>query len=609
MRVSIPKRLGRTLSVTTLSVALLAASASLAVGPAAHAAPVTVLRVGLTQDIDSLNPFLAEFSSSTDIGRAMYEFLTTYAPTDEHPVPALATKWTHTPDGRTWTYTIRTGAVWSDGQPITARDVAFTYQLMMSDPVAATANGNFVANFASVTAPNATTVVITTKQPQATMLALDVPIVPEHVWRTVHDVGTYANLPTPGHPIVGSGPYVLTDYREGQFVKLVANKHYWRGAPKIDELDFVHFDNTDAEVQALIKGDIDLVNGLSAAQYDVLSRTRNVTAHKAEGGRFVDLAMNTGAATRTGTPIGDGNADLRDVRLRTAIADAIDPATLVRQVYGGNAQPGTGYIPDKFATYHWNPPPASARTFDPALAGRILDGAGYHRAANGVRVDAHGNPLNLRLIGDNTDPRQAQMAAYIKSWLSAIGISVDVQLVSTNKLNDVVNSGDFDMALSGWGVDPDPDAVLSIQTCDHRPDASGNNNDSEAMFCDPAYDTLYARQLSDMNPTARIGDVKQLESVLYQQVPEVTLLYPEVLEAYRSDRFAPFQVQPEPGGVIMAQNGYWGYLSATPLASAAASSGGPAVGLVIGLVVALVVIAGLLVVLLLRRRSTAADRE
>jgi peptide/nickel transport system substrate-binding protein len=594
-------------------VTALAAGAVLAVTPAAAQAATpapkpAVLRVGLAQDVDTLNPFLAEFASSTDIGRAMYEFLTTYSPKNEAPVPGLATRWTHSADGRTWTYTIRRGARWSDGTPITARDVAFTYHLMMTNPVAATANGNFVANFASVAAPNDTTVVITTKAPQATMLALDIPIVPEHIWRNVKDIGSYTNLPTPGHPVVSSGPFLLTDYREGQFVKLAANKHYWRGAPKIGELDFVHFDNTDAEVQALVKGDIDLVNGLSAAQFSTLSHSKNVTTNKAEGGRFVDLAMNTGAATRTGAPIGDGNHALTDVRLRTAIADAIDPNTLVRQVYGGDAQVGGGYIPDKFATYHWTPPSGQAHTFDPARANQLLAAAGYRKGADGVRLDKQGKPLDLRLIGRNDQPQQAQMAAYVKSWLGAVGIPVSVQLVSSDKLDDVTSAGDFDLAFSGWGVDPDPDAVLAVQTCDHRPDAQGQNNDSEALFCDKSYDALYAQQRADMNPAARVADVKHLESMFYQQASEVTLLYPDVLEAYRSDRFAPFQVQPDPGGAIMAQNGYWGYLSATPLVASTATGGG-GTGLVIGIVVAVVVVGGLLIVFFLRRRATAADRE
>jgi peptide/nickel transport system substrate-binding protein len=595
------------LSVTLVALSGLVAVPALA--PAAHAdtAPPTVLRVGLTQDIDSLNPFLAEFSSSTDIGRAMYEFLTTYDPKDEHPVPALATAWTHSPDGRTWTYTIRSGATWSDGQPITAADIAFTYNLIMTNQDAATANGNFVADFASVRAPNPTTLVITTKTPQATMLALDVPIVPAHVWRGVTNIAKYTNLPTPGHPVVGSGPFVLTDYREGQYVKLAANPHYWRGRPKIDELDFIHFDDTNAEVQALVKGDVDLINNLTAAQFDTLSHTRNVTTNKAEGGRFVDLVMNPGAATRTGTPFGDGNPNLRDIAVRTAIAEAIDPATLVSKVYGGYAQVGSGYLPEKFATYHWSPDKQQARTFDPAAANHLLDTAGYPRGPDGIRMGKDGKPLDLRLMGTSAKPEQAQMAAYVKNWLAAIGISVNVQMMSSNKLNDVFNAGDFDLQFSTWGVDPDPDAVLVLQTCANRPDAAGGSNDTEAYFCDPAYDSLYAKQLSDMNPASRVGDVKQLQSIFYRQVPEVTLLYPNVLEAYRSDRFAPFQVQPDPGGSIMAQNGYWGYLSATPI-TASGGSGGDT-GLIVGIIVAVIVIAGLLVVVMWRRRAGAADRE
>jgi peptide/nickel transport system substrate-binding protein len=592
-----------------LSVIAVAVAGLLVAGPGvvrADAAPATVLRVGLTQDIDTLNPFMAEFASSTDIGRAMYEFLTTYAPTNEEPVPGLATAWRHSADGRTWTYTIRQNATWSDGQPITAADAAFTYNLMMTNQDAATANGNFVANFAKVTAPDATTLVITTKAPQATMLALDIPIVPRHIWAGVHDIAKYTNLPTPGHPTVGSGPYLLTDYQEGQFVKLAANKHYWRGAPKVDQLEFVHFDNTDAEVQALIKGDIDLVNGLSAAQFDTLTHARNITTNKAEGGRFVDLVMNSGAATNTGALIGDGNPALRDIKVRTAIAEAIDPKTLVQKVYGGYAQLGTGYVPDKFAIYHWNPAPQQARAFNPAAANAALDAAGYPKGPDGVRVK-DGKPLALRLIGRSDKPEQAQMAAYVKSWLGAIGISVDVQIVSSNRLNDVSAAGDFDLEFSGWGVDPDPDAVLALQTCGNRPDVAGGSNDTEAFFCDRSYDSLYAKQLSNMNPTARVADVKQLESMFYQQVPEVTLLYPDVLEAYRSDRFAPFQVQPDPGGAIMAQNGYWGYLSATPLAVTAAS--GSHTGVILGVVIPVVVIVALGLVLLLRRRSTAADRE
>ena len=111
------------------------------------------LRIGLQQQIDSLNPFLGITLAATDIFRTIYPTLTTYSPEDFSVQPELAESWSSSPDKLTWTFRIRRGVEWSDGQPVTARDAAYTFNRMMTDPAAATANGNFVENFASVTAP------------------------------------------------------------------------------------------------------------------------------------------------------------------------------------------------------------------------------------------------------------------------------------------------------------------------------------------------------------------------------------------------------------------------------------------------------------------------
>lgn len=600
-------RVALTLAAAVLAVTGPAALAPTTTTPAA-ADTNTTLTVGITEDIDSLNPFLSETVVGTDIGRLMYDFLTAYSPVNQTPVAGLATKWVTSPDKLTWTYTIRSGVKWSDGQPLTARDIAFTYNLMMTNSVAATANGNFVQNFASVTAPDATTLVITTKTPQATMLALDVPIVPQHIWAGVKDIQNYTNLPTPGHPVVGDGPFILTGYKQGQYVQLTANKNFWRGAPKINELNFLSFDNTDAAVQALKKGDIDLVSTLTAAQFNALKGQPDITVNQAEGARFAELEFNPGAATDTGAPIGDGNPALKDVAVRQAIADAIDVNTIVKQVYGGYAQAATGYIPYTDPTYHWTPPPGVARTFDIAAANKLLDQAGYPMGAGGVRDGKDGKPLTLRLFAENNRVQDGQTAPYIVGWLKQIGITVQVQEMSMDKTDQVVTSGDYDMAFSNWTVNPDPDYVLSIQTCAARPTAAGQSGSSDAFFCDPQYDQLYQAQESTFDSTARATIIDQMQQILYQQAPVVTLAYPNSLEAYRSDRFAPFTVQPQPGGAITNQNGYWSYLYATPLATA---SGGGVSTVVIVVVVVVVIVAALLVAWLVRRRKqvTADDRE
>src|SRR5947207_557809 len=220
--------------------------------PAQAQAP-KVLRVALTTGIDHLNPFTASLVASTQVGRFNYEFLTIPSAEKAEPAPALAESWTPSPDKLTWTYKIRSGVKWSDGQPVTAKDAAFTFTRMLTDEIARTANGSYVTNFESATAPDDTTLVVKTKVVQADMNLLDVPIVPEHIWAPIKDF----NDPKTDDPSVvgvGDGPYLLTEYKQNEFVKFKANKDYWRGAPKVDELQLLVFKDTEAAVNALKQG-------------------------------------------------------------------------------------------------------------------------------------------------------------------------------------------------------------------------------------------------------------------------------------------------------------------------------------------------------------------
>ncbi|WP_245816010.1 ABC transporter substrate-binding protein [Lentzea albidocapillata] len=566
--------------------------------PPASAQQPVVLKVAIVQQIDSMNPFLAVFQSSTEIGRLMYDYLTAYAAADQSVTEGLANRWEPSPDRLTWTFTVPEGKKWSDGVPITARDVAFTYNLMLTDEVARTANGSFVTNFAQVSAPDDRTVVIRTTTPQVTMLALDVPIVPEHVWSKVGSIKDFAN---DRMPVVGSGPFVLSEHVPGQFIKLKANRTYWRGAPKYDELHFVYFQNSDAAVQALGKGEIDLVNRMAPAQFDSLAGKAGVTRNKAMGRRFTELLINPGAQSRTGEPIGDGSPVLRDVRVRRAIAQAIDLDALVARVNLGYAEKGAGLVPPVFGKYHWKPSGAEARTFDPVAAGAALDAAGYPRKADGTRFP-------LRLIGRAGRAYDEQASEYLKRSMSDIGVPLDVRLVSDNQLNESTTVATYDLAFSGWSTNIDPDFVLSLHTCAQRPGADGKGGTTDTYFCDETYDRLYAQQLSEFDEDRRVEIVKQMQARFYDQVPAVVLAYENALEGYRSDHFARFTTQPAQGGVIMAQNGMWGYYGAEPAQRAAQAGGTGWTGFALGgAAVATLVLA--FVVLARRRAATAGERE
>ena len=581
---------------------ILAASA-----PAANPAATRVLTVATNGSVDSLSPFLAQRVLPTEIHRLVYDFLTNYDPKDDHAVPAMATSWSPSPDKLTWTYTIRSGMKWSDGVPVTARDIAWTYNLIMTPNTGAgTANGNFVTNFKSVTAPDDSTLVIVLAKPQATMLALDIPVVPQHVWEShVSDIGTFNN--DTSFPVVGDGPFILSGYRKDQYIQLDANPSYWRGRPRFDRLVFRYYANQDAEVEALRKGEVDFVGGLTPAQFNSLKGAAHISLNNGDGKRFYALAINPGATTRDGQTFGDGNLALRNPLVRQAIVEGIDKPVLVDRTLGGFGVAGQGYIPPIFSAYTWTPSPTETVTSDAAAANQLLDRAGYPKGSDGVRRTADGKPFSLRLYGETQRAEDAQNATFVKEWLDSLGIDVSTSIVDQATVGDDEQAGNYDLAFDSWLVNPDPDSVLSIQTCNARPGKKGDNSSSDNFVCDPAYDRLYAAQISEYDPAARAGIVKKVEAQLYADRYVNVLSYPNTLEAYRSDVIASMQMQPQPHGIYDGQDGYWSWWSAVP-ASASAPSHSGAASVLAGIAVA-VVLGAAVVLLVLRRRSTAQERE
>ncbi|WP_369149488.1 ABC transporter substrate-binding protein [Streptomyces sp. R44] len=565
----------------------------------------TTLTVAVSQSIDSLSPFLAQKLTSTSIHRLAYEYLTNYDPKDARTVPGLATAWTSSADKLTWTYTIRKDSTWSDGQQATAEDAAWTFNKMMTDPNAATANGSFTANFAQVTAPDPQTLVIRLKKPQATMTALDVPIVPKHVWEKVTDFSKFNNDKT--FPIVGNGPFVITDFKVDQYIKLKPNKKFWRGAPKFDELVFKYYKDGDAAVAALQKGEVSFVPNLTPAQAAALKTQKNIKVNDAPGRRFYALATNPGAKAQDGKTFGNGNKALLDPEVRKALFLAVDRTTLVDKVFQGHAVEGEGYIPPRFGSYFWKPETAQKRAYDPAQAEKVLDAAGYRKDAAGKRLGKDGKPLELRILCHATDPNDKAVGKYLQEWWGKLGIGLKVECLDS--VSDPWVKGDYDLAFDGWSVNPDPDYVLSIHTCGTLPATPKDSGATDNFICDKEFDGLYAQQAVEYDTAKRADLVKRMQSLLYDTGYMNIMAYPNALEAYRTDQIKSITTMPEAAGNLWGQDGYWSWWSAVPTAAAEDSDSGSSTGVIIGIAAAVVVVVGLGVFLGMRRRSTADDRE
>lgn len=584
--------------------------------PAAQAAsnaPATesgsTLRVAMDgSGVDTLNPFLSYFNGALDIFGAIYPTLTTIG-TDGKPAPYLAKSWSLSADHLTWTFQIQSGIKWSDGVPLTAADIAWTFNLIMTNPAAGTANGTLVANFASVTAPTPTTLVVKTKTPQANLLYVStpvyaIPIVPEHIWsKHVADLQNYKNT---DFPIVGYGPWVLTDYTTGQYAKFDADKGFLLGAPKFDHLIEIEYSNTDAAVAALKAGQLDYVSGLEPVQFKAVKASKNVQGAQAAGIGWYAMELNPGAKTRSGKAIGTGNPALADPTVRRAISLATDRQTLVDKVIDGEGQIGAGYLAPAFSQWFWTPPAGQAQNYDPAAANKLLDQAGYTKGGNGIRVDPKtGKPLDLRLGIHSTDPIDAAISTYLVGWLKAIGIQVTIQPMSMTALNSDLGKGDWDMLMDGWTTSPDPTYMLGIQTCATLPLNDGTGGNTDAFFCNPQFDKLFAEQSTIFDATQRAQVVDQMEQILYNADVDQIYFYPTLNVAY-SDKVTGLVTGTRGSdGLYPAQTSFWSYLKAAPVSDP--SSGGIGIGLWLGVAAAAIVLFG--AVFMLRRRSGADDRE
>lgn len=586
------------------SLALLPATS--AVAAESPSASSTDIKVALSSDIDSLNPFLAVLSPGLRILKYQYEPLVEYAAEDNEIVPAIADSWTTSEDGKTWTFVLPADVKWSDGEAITSADVKWTFDAVMKQDALKMANGSLVENIVSVEAPDELTVVIKLKTAQAPNPGADLPIVPEHVWANLDDPSAYKN----DKDTVGSGPFVVSNYDKTSGVQMVTNENYRHGAAKISGITYVTYKNGDASVQALKTGEVDLINGLTAAQYEALKTADNIKVNIGKGKSYTSLAINPGAKDRKGDDLGDGNPVLQDVVVRQAIQRAIDKNTIVNKVLQGLATNATGEIPELYPMYHWNASDTDLNlSFDPDAANKMLDEAGYSKNSDGIRLDKEGNPIKLRILGRSTDPTHQQMVDYIQPWLKAIGIDTTVTMESAAQVNDDSVLGKYDMYFTGWGMGPDPDFQLSINQCSSRPNADGTGATSESNWCSEEFDKLYVAQHTELDQEKRSALVIDAQKVVYEASANVVLYYGSTLEAYRSDRFNDFVTQPSVDGVILGQNGPWGLYSATPVAaseqSAAKNSGNPTWWIAGGVVV----VAAVVIVVLRRRGSSADERE
>ena len=464
------------LVLVVLAVAPVAA-ASESASPAADA---TTFRVGWLLEPDNLNPFIGLLGQDYEIWHLNYDFLVGFDAKDLSPKPELAESWEVSEDGKTWTFKVRQGVKWQDGEPLTAKDVAFTFNYIVDNNLQTLAI--YTGGITGATAVDDATVEITTDEPKSNMLAMVVPIIPEHIWSKVSGeeaTTSYQNKP----PIIGSGPFQVVEWSKGKYIRLEANKDYWGGAPKIDELLFENYKSADTMTADLKQGAIDAAVELPQTQYPSLKSTAGVTGLKGTHWRFNELGFNC-----YDSPDSMGNPVLLDEKFRSALNWAIDREKIVDVAFFGQADAGSTLIVP-YSDYHWEPAADQAYTYDPEEAKTQLDLAGYEDTdGDGFRETKDGKPLSLRLLVTNDSPENQMAAKLIAGWFEDVGIDINLKIVDAGVLLDAqynykgdTYAPDYDMYIWFWTYDVDPEMMLGVPT----PQQIEGWNDT--LWTDPEY--------------------------------------------------------------------------------------------------------------------------
>jgi peptide/nickel transport system substrate-binding protein len=574
----------------------------------------------------SLNPLVGYLGLDYTFWAASYNLPIEFGAKDFSPdyQHSIVTSVDTSSDNMTFTYHMRSGMKWSDGQPFTANDVAWTYNYYIKNNVPNYSTD--VQFMKSVTATNDTTFVIHSTQPTSFYSGSSVflydYILPEHIWsKYENDYGAakkFNNVPN-----VGSGPYVISEYKTGQSVTMVRNPYYWGTSvgltPHYDKIVYVIYNNEDAIASALQNGEIDYGSFTQANILNTLKGKPDIGTRGAIIPSFDEIGLNTGSAYQTDpaggfTPHGDGSHALTDPVVRQAMREAINSQELFQKVYLGYGAVADSPVQPTATTGAWSPTPDEQLNFNIADANAKLDAAGYKMGPNGVRIDPFdGKPLEFRYYTRNPDQNTIDVAPYVKSWLAQIGIKADISAVSDSKLTTIVEDGDYEMFQWGWYPNPDPQYILKIFTCGERVPKPGVYRNSDSYYCNPQYDKLFDEQSKAPDATTRANIVHQMQSILYRDEPYIMLVYSAALEAYRTDQVTGFTPQPADTsttkGDLLAAYGPFSFISmrpATATAGTASATKGISAGVWIAIVIALIVIVGAIVML---RRRGARDED
>lgn len=439
------------------------------------------------------------------VGKFLTEGLTRYAKDSLTPEPALATEWSSNETGTEWTFTLREGVTWHDGEPFTAEDVKFTFDLIMNPDVPARGRGQ-VASLQSVEILDDYTVKMTFETPIVdlpVMLAYNMGILPKHILEGLDPNAPQAFL---DHPI-GTGSFMFEESVSGSHWTMVKNPNWWGGEVLLDRLVLKVVPDINATLAQLKAGDIHVAL-IQPQQAATLENDPNVMVSAVPQVNYFYLSLI------------NNTEPFDNVNVRRALNYAVDKEALIQTVLRGYGEIATGPISPIIEWAYSDD--VTRYPYDPEKAKEMLAAEGWTDSDGDGFLDKDGEPFTIELTTSEGVINGPQLAEILKQYLEQIGVQSTINLVEFSELWVGLFDGQFQSSVEYLAGPPTPDLYNDLG-------CEGGRN--RFFYCNEEADDLLLQAGSTVDQATRAELYAQFQKAVTDNPPGIYLYYPQELRA------------------------------------------------------------------------------
>lgn len=505
------------------------------------------LVTSLRADPKSLNPITAVDLPSKQVLGLLSADLIHINSSTLGTEPALAKSWKISPDGRHYTLELRHGILFSDGHPFNADDVVFSFQVYLDEKVHSPQRDLLLIDGKPIEARKLGPYQVAFDLPQpyaaAERIFDSVSMLPRHLLQGAYESGKISqawNPATNPAEIAGLGPFRLKQYAPGQQIVLERNPHYWKAdskknrLPYLDEVIFVIVPTQDAEVIRFQSGEIDILDNISAEDYQLLEKSQAERGYHlydlGSGFEYDFLFFNLNDLSSKQLPeISRKQEWFRRDEFRQAVSAAIDRDAIVRLAYQGRATPLWDQVTPANKLWVNAAIPRRPRSLEKAAA--LLQSAGFTRKSDGTLVDPRGVPVEFSILTNPSNAQRTKIATIVQDDLSHLGMKVHVvPLEFQSLIARIFDSFNFEASVLGLvSGDADPNPEINVWTSSGGTHVWAPNEIHPLTPWQSELDRLMQVQTTILDYRKRKQIYDRVQELVAQYDPVICLVSPNVL--------------------------------------------------------------------------------